>query len=73
MRTVYFNMPLKMRRNLKLVLILSVSWMFLMLYYFQSGNPKVSAEMLSTLFFLFPFEKLLLLNHTGIVGGQIEI
>lgn len=44
MRTVYFNMPLKMRRNLKLVLILSISWMFLMFYYFQSGNPKVSAN-----------------------------
>lgn len=31
-----------MRRNLKLMLFLSISWMFLMFYYFQSGNPKVS-------------------------------
>lgn len=33
--------PLKMRRNLKFVVLLSVSWMFVMLYYFQASNTKV--------------------------------
>lgn len=42
MKTVYFTMPIKMRRNFKLVILLSISWMFVMFYYFQSGTTKVS-------------------------------
>lgn len=55
MRTVYFTMPMKMRRNLKLLLFLSISWMFLMFYYFQSGNPKVSPFFT---FFFFRWQKI---------------
>lgn len=42
MKIVYFVIPSKMRRNLKLVIFLSISWMFVMFYYFQSSNTKVS-------------------------------
>lgn len=50
MKTVYFSMPLKMRRNLKFVILLSISWMFVMFYYFQSGTTKVSFSKLSFFF-----------------------
>lgn len=61
MRTVYFAMPMKMRRNLKLVLFLSISWMFLMFYYFQSGNPKVSAANFHVIFLIIR-NQLLIIN-----------
>ncbi|GAB0089253.1 hypothetical protein DMENIID0001_037700 [Sergentomyia squamirostris] len=32
----------KMRRNVKFLLFLSISWMFIMVYYFQSNNAKTS-------------------------------
>ncbi|XP_059615210.1 polypeptide N-acetylgalactosaminyltransferase 2-like isoform X1 [Phlebotomus argentipes] len=31
----------KMRRNVKFLLLLSISWMFIMVYYFQSNNAKI--------------------------------
>lgn len=32
---------IKMRRNVKIVLIFSISWMFVLLYYFQTNGSKV--------------------------------
>lgn len=34
----------KMRRNVKFLLLLSISWMFIMVYYFQSNNAKVNIK-----------------------------
>lgn len=52
MKVVYFVIPTKMRRNLKLVIFLSITWMFFMVYYFQSSTTKVRfVIMLSNLTF----------------------
>lgn len=41
MSFVHRILPTKMRRNLKLVICLTVSWMFVMVYYFQTTSMKV--------------------------------
>lgn len=43
-----------MRRNLKLVICITVSWMFVMVYYFQTTSMKV--------IYLFPFPQYV--NHS---------
>lgn len=44
MKSVHFVIPVKMRRKLKLILFLSISWMFGMIYYFQSSNSTKVSE-----------------------------
>lgn len=45
MKTFLVTIPMKMRRNLKLFIALSVSWL-LVFFYFQSGNTKASTAYL---------------------------
>lgn len=62
MKSVHFVIPVKMRRKFKLVIFLSISWMFGMIYYFQSSNStKVS------LFAIFSFGSLHIFSFTFIL------
>jgi len=37
-----------MRRNIKLIVFVSIIWMFVMVYYFQSSTEKVSLSRIFT-------------------------